>query len=355
MNVFRIFIVFACLTLTACNESDSDGSQTTAQDEPVLTMPDSDVILEEPAATDDDSTSNNDGSEDDLDEASLMPPVVDSPPATLVPADPDNSAVELPVDTRVRLIQQSPAPDSTNRGLSTTVSMMFSEPLMADLVNSDNVRLTVNGEPVSADLSVKGRRITLSPETRLLPSMVYQVELNKNTDTKLMSEQGGILAPVNWTFKTTKKLGSTSQKTIDECMSQTDIDMLHAVNNIRQNGYQCGRQQQPQVPDLKWHCDVETAAEDHSDDMADNQFMSHTGSDGSSASDRVSQADYQWVYVAENVAVGADSVGRVMRLWLDSPGHCKNIMSPKAVDFGAGWATGDNGRRYWTQNFTSPR
>jgi uncharacterized protein YkwD len=40
--------------------------------------------------------------------------------------------------------------------------------------------------------------------------------------------------------------------------------------------------------------------------------------------------------------------------WLDSPGHCANLMDPSFTEMGAGYAVNPNskaGTAYWTQVF----
>ncbi|KAF4033882.1 putative SCP domain-containing protein [Phytophthora infestans] len=54
--------------------------------------------------------------------------------------------------------------------------------------------------------------------------------------------------------------------------------------------------------------------------------MAHDGSDGSSMSERITQAGYDWSAVAENVAAGQVDVDAVMVAWINSPEHLENIM-----------------------------
>ncbi|ETP22290.1 hypothetical protein F441_04366, partial [Phytophthora nicotianae CJ01A1] len=49
---------------------------------------------------------------------------------------------------------------------------------------------------------------------------------------------------------------------------------------------------------------LHSAAQRHSDDMAAKDYMAHDGSDGSTMSERITQAGYDWSAVAENVAAG---------------------------------------------------
>ena len=88
------------------------------------------------------------------------------------------------------------------------------------------------------------------------------------------------------------------------------------------------------------------AADYHVSDMAKNGFMSRKGSDGSTIGQRATKANYIWRNVAENVAKGFEVPNNVNRIWLESPGHCKNIMNPLYSEMGAA-KVGD----YWVVMF----
>ncbi|KAG7375686.1 hypothetical protein PHYPSEUDO_015615 [Phytophthora pseudosyringae] len=94
------------------------------------------------------------------------------------------------------------------------------------------------------------------------------------------------------------------------------------------------------------------ASKGHSTDMASNNFMSHTGSDGSTMSMRVSATGYKWTRVAENVAAGQITVDAVMKSWMNSAGHRANILGDYTM-FGTAYAysSGSTYKHYWTQNF----
>jgi uncharacterized protein YkwD len=85
--------------------------------------------------------------------------------------------------------------------------------------------------------------------------------------------------------------------------------------------------------------------------------MAHEGSDGSTAAERVTRAGYAWRFVAENVAAGDTTADAVMKTWLESPGHCANLMSPDARDMGVAYAfdPGSPKGTYWAQVFAARR
>ncbi|KAG1704591.1 hypothetical protein DVH05_028543 [Phytophthora capsici] len=99
---------------------------------------------------------------------------------------------------------------------------------------------------------------------------------------------------------------------------------------------------------------LHAAAQRHSDDMAAKDYMAHDGSDGSTMSERITQAGYDWTSVAENVAAGQIDVDAVMVAWINSPEHLENIMGDYTM-FGSAYAFNKEGtyQHYWTQDFGS--
>lgn len=88
----------------------------------------------------------------------------------------------------------------------------------------------------------------------------------------------------------------------------------------------------PVQPDAR----LTDAAQTHAEDMADNNYLSHTGLDGSSVGDRALEAGYDYAFIAENIAQGFYSEEAVMAAWMNSPGHAANILDDRAEDFGLG-------------------
>ncbi|KAI9594528.1 hypothetical protein BDF19DRAFT_414575 [Syncephalis fuscata] len=95
---------------------------------------------------------------------------------------------------------------------------------------------------------------------------------------------------------------------------------------------------------------LDNAAQRHSDDQAKMNTMTHTGSDGSDPSKRVSEAGYDWTSMAENVAYGYPDEQTCMTKWMQSPGHRANILKTGLTHFGS--AVGYSGSTpYYTQDF----
>lgn len=112
---------------------------------------------------------------------------------------------------------------------------------------------------------------------------------------------------------------------------------------------------------LKLNPKLNNAAQRHSQNMALQDFFSHTGADGSSMSDRITAAGYRWSAVAENIAAGYQTPAAVVQGWINSPGHRANLLSRNVKELGVGYYflandTGtQNWNHYWTQNFGARR
>jgi uncharacterized protein YkwD len=139
-------------------------------------------------------------------------------------------------------------------------------------------------------------------------------------------------------------------------ISSEDQSMLNAVNEFRSQPRTCGSYgSRPAAQQLAWDCKAGAAALRHSMDMANNNFFDHEGSDGSSGGNRLTQAGYSWSSWGENIAAGTSfsSVSAVMNAWINSDGHCVNLMGSSFTHFGA--AKFSNAAStynvYWTQMF----
>jgi len=120
--------------------------------------------------------------------------------------------------------------------------------------------------------------------------------------------------------------------------------MLCLVNQARnQNG----------LPSLGMDDRLDNAAQDHCNDMANMNSLSHDGSDGSDPSTRITQAGYNWLAVAENVANGAKNVKTCFQQLMNSPEHRANILGSQYTQFGSAVAYGSDGTPFYTQDFAS--
>jgi uncharacterized protein YkwD len=134
-------------------------------------------------------------------------------------------------------------------------------------------------------------------------------------------------------------------------------DILALVNAARARPRTCGTQAFGPTGPLAWNPLLGRAALAHSTDMAQKHYFNHEQPDGSLPADRATAAGYRWVRVGENIASGQRSAEEAVASWLDSPGHCANIMNPAFTEMGAAYAINPRNRNrtaYWTQVFGTP-
>ncbi len=132
---------------------------------------------------------------------------------------------------------------------------------------------------------------------------------------------------------------------------------LQLVNQVRADGTRCGQRSFAPAPPVTLSSTLAKVAFLHATDMAEHDYFEHEDLTGGSPAQRVRAAGYQEKLVGENIAYGPKSIDEVVQGWLDSPGHCENIMDPRFAQMGIADAPGKLSRRglYWVQLLAEPR
>ena len=111
---------------------------------------------------------------------------------------------------------------------------------------------------------------------------------------------------------------------------------------------------------------LEKSAQMHAEDLSISKTLSHIGSNGSRPIERIKEVGYKAAWhkntdgsltypSPENVASGYSSADKVVRGWMNSPGHRDAILSPYAKELGVGFEVDrSSGITYWVQNFGIP-
>lgn len=97
---------------------------------------------------------------------------------------------------------------------------------------------------------------------------------------------------------------------------------------------------------LAWRSDVALVAAEHSGDMIERDFFSHTNPDGAGPGDRLDAAGVDYTGWGENIAAGTGDPEHVLGLWMNSPGHRANIERCSFTEHGVGLVSG-----HWTHVF----
>ena len=132
--------------------------------------------------------------------------------------------------------------------------------------------------------------------------------------------------------------------------------MVKLINGVRNSRRRCGKKTFSPAGTVKWNNKLAIAALNQARDMAMSDMLSHTGSDGSSVRARVERTGYYWQIVVENIAAGRQTSEAVVSLWLDSPGHCANLMKPGITEIGAACFRNCESRygTYWALVMAAP-
>ena len=91
------------------------------------------------------------------------------------------------------------------------------------------------------------------------------------------------------------------------------------------------------LPALTFNAALSAAAQGHSGDMACNNNISHTGSDGSSSYSRVLAAGYSGTF-AEEIIYGGGGPEAAMLWWMNDQIHHDAILNPNTTEIGVGYA-----------------
>ena len=106
--------------------------------------------------------------------------------------------------------------------------------------------------------------------------------------------------------------------------------MVNLINQERQN---------QGISPLTSQSPLAVAARNHSQDMACNDFFSHTGSDGSTPASRAAAQGYSFTTIGENIYAGSgpyNSPEQAFNAWMNSPGHRTNMLNPEFSEIGVG-------------------
>jgi len=161
---------------------------------------------------------------------------------------------------------------------------------------------------------------------------------------------------------------NTEVPVLDSAVKQLYLDV---INEARSKSQDCGSHGvKPAVPALKWSNALYKSSYQHSNDLAQTNTFSHTGSGkvsdkaaqalhpgkGSDVGERIEHAGYKnWRAYGENIAAGTvmEEAQEAVDGWIKSPGHCVNLMSPNFAEVGMAHVLKSDSHytHYWTQDF----
>jgi uncharacterized protein YkwD len=127
-----------------------------------------------------------------------------------------------------------------------------------------------------------------------------------------------------------------------ESLEQQCLDEVNRVRRARR------------LATLDFYDDLLPVARQYSRRMAEERFFSHTDPDGHTVRERVDDADIRWRMVGENLAYSNGYINPVaasLHIWMESPGHRRNILDPDFRLTAIGAWIGTDGTVYFTEIF----
>lgn len=309
----------------------------------------------------------------------------DTPTATLTPTpSPTHTATSTP-DTRrqititklATIAQGTPGQEfsyvitvNTAHATSQSLSVVDDLPVALDViqvqtasgacdVQAQQVSCNVtarNGLPASINIRVRIQDGT--PDGTLLTNVarVSGDDVTATSEVVLITVLGG-RTPTPSSATATTEPTPTHTPTLPPTPTPTP-DQAEMVRRVVEhtNSYR----QQHGCSALKLDDRLTQAAQGHSEDMAFNDFFSHTGSQGTTPWDRITATGYTYSTAAENIFAGTRSPEETVDGWYNSEGHRKNMLNCELEYIGVGYYylendTGnENFHTYWTQVFATP-
>jgi len=109
------------------------------------------------------------------------------------------------------------------------------------------------------------------------------------------------------------------------------------------------------LPPLHGNRRLDRSAQGWTDFMVSHGEFTH----GSNFGSRITAVGFRWSQAGENIATGFETPAAVVRAWMASEGHCRNILTPGFASVGTGVAAagvrGYGTRGTWTQDFALRR
>lgn len=102
---------------------------------------------------------------------------------------------------------------------------------------------------------------------------------------------------------------------------------------------------------LTWDKRVKVTAQDHSADMAVNQYFNHTNLEGESPFDRMEDDKINFRMAGENLAAGQNSSIFAHEGLMNSIGHRENKLQKDFESLGVGVAFDEENKPYYTENY----
>ncbi|MDQ0973783.1 putative YkwD family protein [Neobacillus niacini] len=177
---------------------------------------------------------------------------------------------------------------------------------------------------------------------KYLASFGYKVTVPTQTQTNVPAQTQQTTPTITTTQPVQEQSVTTTQPTTTQTTSTLSAYEQKVVDLTNQERTKNG------LPALKVDLTLSKMAREKSRDMSANGYFSHTSPTYGSPFDMMKKYGISYRYAGENIAMGQRTPEEVVKAWMNSEGHRKNILSPNFNYIGVGHVSQGN---YWTQEF----
>lgn len=231
----------------------------------------------------------------------------------------------LTVAAAAALLMANPVPNNAEAASNSTTTQQKVYYYQGSNFNMDEINSFIENFYKNLGTQTPVQQTTVQQPTQTQPTQT--VETAPVTQRTVSTEQPTTTTTQPTTTQTTSTLSAYEQKVVD------------LTNQERaKNG----------APALKVDAALSKMASDKSQDMATNNYFSHTSPTYGSPFDMMKQYGITYRYAGENIAMGQKTPEEVVQAWMNSEGHRKNMLNPNFTHIGVGYVSQGN---YWTQEF----
>ncbi len=276
-------------------------------------------------------------------------------PATIIIIDTATSTESATVTitaTATETMTETPTPSATN---TVTGTISITTTPTTSSTPTKTITATRTGTPALTRTATRTSTVT---KTGLITQTASATKAITSTSTTVPTNTATLMAVASLTPTATIAIlptltftpAPTSGSGCDGGNTSIESAVLSGVNYQRE---------QAGVAPLQASSALFSAARGHSQDMATNNFFSHTGSNGSSPFDRISSAGFSYSAAAENIYAGNgsyNSASSAVGWWMGSDGHRENMLNPTYTYAGVGYWCNSNSEYggYFTLDLARP-
>lgn len=199
----------------------------------------------------------------------------------------------------------------------------------------DSIPLPVTAPKEDADISVqltapsKDGVYTGIFELRDPDGKVISIGLDKSIWVKVIVGEGAPVPPSDG--DTTSVPNEIIPRATSDCAASENAGYVNELLNLINNARRAAG-----LSAVTINAQLASAAQGHSRDMACNDFLGHSGSDGSSIGQRILAAGYSPGYYVEIIAIGSPQ--DAMTQWQNDAEHWAAVLNTLAAEIGIGYA-----------------